>query len=148
MGELNNNYFTIKGHNSALTINISGYENDNAADFYDKNWLNAEAKIDTPPFKGVFEFSLTTMNLNNFYKYLLDFTAVDKSIDQISFNTLEDDISINLLKNSLGHVQINGLIKPYIGESKLEIAFDSDLTYMEDLKKRLKSIVQKFPIKK
>ena len=139
--------FSIQGNGQKISISIYGYENDQAQDFDDANWLSCKISVNIDPFFFEFDASLTTQNFSYFYS---DLNRMLETLEgKVFFQADEEWIEINLDPSSLGKVIVSGIIRPPSFEAKttLTFKFETDQSYLSKANIDLNQILKEFPIR-
>ena len=139
--------FSIQGNGQKISISIYGYENDQAQDFDDANWLSCKISVTIDPFFFEFDASLTTQNFLYFYG---DLNRMLETLEgKVFFQADEGWIEINLDPSSLGKVIVSGIIRPPSFEAKttLTFKFETDQSYLSKANIDLNQILKEFPIR-
>ncbi len=139
--------FSIQGDGQKISIAICGYENDQAEDVSDANWLSCKIKVKVDPFFSEFDASLTTQDFSYFYDDLN--RMLEKLEEKICFQTDEGWIEISLEPRSLGKVVVSGIVRPpsFQAKTTLTFKFETDQSYLSKANSDLKHILKEFPVK-
>lgn len=128
--------FKIKDNNSSgyFSVEIKGPE-------IDAEWLNAEAEFQLNGFAARFEFSLRLGELVSFYEELQVFHSTLKGKAQLE--SIEDNVSILLNTDGLGHVLVDGTLRDRSYRIKTAFQMETDQTYLSDIIRDCREILDK-----
>lgn len=137
--------FSIQDQNQLVSIYISGYENKNALDVSDANWLSCRVRLKTDFFTGEFNADLTTDDFLYFYEEL---EPLLKALEgTASFQTDEGWLEVKVKSIGLGKFSVAVVANPLsTSKSKLSFNFEVDQTYLSKTRSELKKIVTEYPV--
>lgn len=137
---------TIAGASGKLTINILGYENGDARDVDDANWLLCSIELTVDGFNARYRAALTTHELKDLEDELA--RILSEPGGSMSFVTDEENLGLKIRVESLGGVDIEGDCK-VSGSPKVTLSFlfQSDQTFLAKSLEDIKVALQYFPIK-
>jgi hypothetical protein len=132
-----------KGH---VGLEIAGYENPDANDRDDANWLAGILEVKAGPFCGSFPLALTTLELEDLRA---QFTKATTSlVDEVDFATMEETFSIKVKFSRAGQASLWGVAAPKGGnENYLRYSFTSDPITLEAVTRELALLAALFPVK-
>jgi hypothetical protein len=140
------NTIQIKGHDGAVSIEVSCYEQENAVDQSDANWLSCTIEVSAGPFSGRYPVNLTTHDLVAFSSDL-DALLADRKPKAV-FSTDEGWLSLEITVNSRGSAQVVGEAACDRGtKAKLSFSFETERTCLSQANQSAADIVVIFPIK-
>ena len=127
-------------------IAVLGYERDATGDEYDDNWLAVEISITAGAFRGRFSASIFTSDLTAFHEELVALYKAPNGSAQ--FRTMEEQVSLNLKGDGLGHIELQGevLDQPGIG-NRLSFSLSLDQTQVRASAQSLATLINAFPIR-
>ena len=129
-----------------IKVLVYGYERAPVGDYHDDNWLSVEVQIDAGAFTGRFQAAFLTEELGSFLEELriLNSTLQGKA----SFTTMEEQLSLELEGNGLGHICLLGKPsdQPGIG-NKLQFQLSLDKTQLQASLRSLEVVVNAYPVR-
>ena len=137
---------SIKGDTGMVSIEVLGYENTNATDLSDANWLSCMIEVEAGSFRGRYRTSLTTKDFACFEKDLSGLLGGEKS--RAVFFTDEGWLRLEVIIDFLGRGKVTGEASDnLIPRSALSFAFETERAYLEQTKDSLCKITNTFPVK-
>ncbi|MCH7948423.1 MAG: hypothetical protein IIC66_11555 [candidate division Zixibacteria bacterium] len=140
---------TIKGDSGEfVSIDVLNYDNPNSPDVDDANWLACNINLSISPFQAKIKASLRTEDFVQFANSVERLRQLPTSKVAV-FETMEEWLTIEIEKDKLGKLIINGLARDVdkSNGSSLKFAFCSDQTYLKPLLSEINSIINKFPVR-
>lgn len=138
--------FEVRGDSDRVKVTIKGREFPDSSDFWDGNWLIADASITLNGFRAAFDLFVEAQALQCFSDELRTLNT-----------TLQGGASLDLMEPSLGlscEIAKTGKIKwkgwaqyPLGWGSKLEFEFGSDQSHLGPLIDQLGEVLKKFPVR-
>lgn len=136
----------IKGKTSNLSIEVLDYENANASNSYDANWLSCVIRIEIGPFQARYTASLTTDDFLEFSESLQEVLCGSRT--KSIFSTFEEWLRIEICASSSGTSVVSGQASDIsTPDVSLRFAFEIDMISLERTLWALRSVVKKFPNK-
>jgi hypothetical protein len=110
-----------------LEITLVGAPSDLKAEGYD--WIKGQVQIEVGAFKGELELQLCVSDIIRFKEQL---EPVYERLEGVAeFNTVEDQLSIRIEVDKLGHVQASGyLLDDFVAGNKLHFNISYDQTLL------------------
>lgn len=140
------NTIQIKGHDGAVSIEVSRYERENTVDRSDANWLSCAIEVSVGPFSGSYPVNLTTHDLVAFSSDLDALLAGRKP--NAVFGTDEGWLSLEITVNARGGAQVAGEATCDRGpKAKLSFSFETDRTCLAKASQSAADVVAVFPVK-
>lgn len=129
-----------------IQVLVCGYERAQAGHYHDDNWLSVEVQVDAGAFTGRFKASFLTQELVSFLEELriLHSTLRGKA----KFTTMEEQLSIEIEGNGLGHMRLLGKIsdQPGIG-NQLQFQLSLDQNQLQASLRSLEVVVNAYPVR-
>ncbi len=136
----------IAGHGGCVVLSADGYENPDARDRGDANWLSCGVQL---TLGGVAATHKTSFTTNDFARFLGQLRSVmDTMKGAALFVTDEDALSIKVELGGRGTGTVSGVLR--IAEhirATVEFSFESDQTFLVRTLADLDGLCRKFPIK-
>jgi len=134
----------IGGHGACITLEVLQYEDAEASNSSDANWLSSSITLDVGPFGGSYNVSLTTDDFVAFGNDLRDLLKGDKS--NAVFSTDEEWLRLEITRSARGACQVIGE-SSFRGSVKatLSFSFETDLTYIGDVQRAISDVIKEFP---
>ncbi len=142
---MNSSAFSLKGENGVITVKVLGYENPQAKDVSDANWLKAEIDFNSGGCAICYRAALTTSDIKCFQDELESiFSSLEGSA---SFLTDEDAITLQVEISNIGAIKVSGELKE-VGLAKIKVAFEfcSDQSFLGGTISELQELQSKYPI--
>lgn len=110
-----------------LEITLVGRPSDPKVEGYD--WIKGQVQIDVGAFKGELEIHLCVSDIIRFKKQL---EPVYERLEGVAeFTTIEDQLSIRVEVDKLGHIQVSGhLLDDFVAGNKLNFNISYDQTLL------------------
>jgi hypothetical protein len=138
------NEWKIEGTGARLAVRIISYERASATNQSDANWLRCKVEANFGTFSGSAEYAVTTTDLAQFEKSLHE--MLDGKIKKAYFSTMEEEIGFEVDLNGRGQSTVSGFLKsPAIPRVKIEFAFQSDQSYLQQTLSALSQVNEQFP---
>lgn len=137
--------FGLKQH-ERLTIAVHGYERPAVGEFYDDNWLRVVVSIHCGAFRGEFDAAFLTSEIDAFRQQA---SVLYESLKgRAEFQTLEEQLSLSLTGDGLGHIELRGeaLDQPGIG-NRLSFTVHLDQTELHSSLQSLNAILATYPVR-
>jgi hypothetical protein len=132
------------GDDPSLILKILGYAHPDSAYDWDRQWLNANLKVDVGSFTGDITRDIQTKELNDFCDQLQKFYRTLSG--EAVLNTLEHWLMIKLEADKLGGIHITGFVQDGVyDENRLHFTLYTDQTYLPSVISQLKNILARFP---
>jgi len=141
-----NSRMVLKGDIGEIALEVLRYENGQALNIEDKNWLRAILYVQAGPLFGKAEFGMTTYELSVLCREL---SAGAKTLmGGIRHATTEGNWQLNIDFERTGTAQISGVLIPSMASNNaLHYAFESDPISLESAVNQLRHLMQDYPIK-
>lgn len=129
-----------------LRIDVLGYERAPVGEYFDDNWLSVAVEVKAGGFTGFFSASFLTGELEAFHQQAARLHASLEG--SATFRTLEEQLSLDLVGDGLGHIRLTGRAEdqPGIGNT-LEFAFAFDQTQLQPSVQDLARVLSTFPVR-
>jgi len=144
----NNVKFTFgQTSGDGIEIDVQGYEQSSAAgEYWDNNWLSVEIRVRAGGFRGNVSATFLTTELAKFLSELV--RLHDKLKGTAEFKTMEEQLSLNLTGDGVGHIELVGEVLDQAGiGNRLRFGLQFDQTYLAHSIVELKKIVSEFPVR-
>jgi len=129
-----------------VEISVHGYERPPRGEYFDDNWLRVGVSIHAGAFSGGFGAAFLTAELESFHEQLSSLHETLKG--EARFQTLEEQLSLVLKGNGLGHIELAGeaLDQPGIG-SRLCFTISLDQSHLRSSLESLRAVLATFPVR-
>jgi hypothetical protein len=137
--------FSLKGDNGAITVKVLGYENPQAKDVSDANWLKAEIAFNSGGCTFCYSAALTANDIKHFQAELESvFSNLEGSA---SFLTDEEAILLRVEISKVGSIKVAGELKE-VGVAKTKVAFEfcTDQSFLGDTCSELRELLNQYPV--
>ena len=137
---------SISGYGASLLVKVLGYENPDARQSSDANWLECKVSAKVNGFSADFPASFTTQDFARFRQelgaVLTDFGGT------ASFRTHEDALRLSVELRRTGSAYVEGIAR-IDGRSRAALSFEfaSDQTFLRRTHEELGAAIRRFPIK-
>jgi hypothetical protein len=139
------NQISIFGSQGRIVIEVLGYENPSAKNEDDANWLATSLRVEAGPFSGSFRLAFTTHDLTTLLDQIQN--ALGALTGTVSFQNLEDDVSLNIRFDSRGGATVSGAAHPHLSQGvALHFQFDSDQSILRNTARELEATLRRFPV--
>jgi hypothetical protein len=137
--------FTIGTPTSGVSMAIRRRSGDEAADYWDGNWLSATATFSLGLFQGSIPGSIRAEELVPFHEQLGQ--LYQSLCGTAEFSTMEGWFGIKLTGDSRGHVHCGGFIMDRAGDgNRLNFSFEIDQSYLPPMLAGLEQARAAFPV--
>jgi hypothetical protein len=138
---------SVNGHGASLGIEVFGYEQPFAQEFYDANWLKCRIAVNVGHFVGNYDATLTTLDFARFRDELR--SALTSMKGAASFVTAEEALNYTIELRNTGTAQVRGRAQAR-GHTEVifSFSFESDQSFLAETLRGVEKIVQEFPAKK
>src|SRR5690349_6848129 len=138
--------FEVRGEGALVRVSILGYEQPDAQDYDDGNWLNATVHMAISGFRAAFPYAPYAPDLANFLSELSALYASMKGTAK--YHSLEEDIILDGRIDELGGIEWSCVAPhPHGMGAKLEFGFTADQSYLPDLISQLTEILKTYPVR-
>ncbi len=129
-----------------LRIDVLGYEREPVGEYFDDNLLSVAVEVKAGGFTGFFSASFLTGEIEAFHQGAA--SLYESLTGQAEFRTMEEQLSINLVGDGLGHIRLTGSAedRPGIGNT-LAFAFTFDQTQLQSSVQNLVKALAAFPVR-
>ena len=112
-------------------------------EFWDDNWLTVEIRVRAGGFRGKAAASIITGELTQFFSELRPlFKTLSGSAE---FATMEEQLSLRLVGNGKGHVELRGEVADQAGVgNRLHFTLEFD---QSQLVHELERVISEFPVR-
>jgi hypothetical protein len=137
----------LDGNEAKIQIEVIGYENPDAQDLSDANWLTCYVSLDIEKFTANFSASFTTNDFELFNNDLI--RIVSDFVGSASFVTDEEKLYLNIEITKTGRACVKGLAQIH-GKPKaaLSFSFDTDQSFLRKTFHGVSAVLQNYPVKK
>jgi hypothetical protein len=136
----------LKGEGGQVIVEVHGYENPDAQDVSDANWLNCVVSADVAGFTASFPTSFTTHDFKQFREELSRVYSELKG--KASFLTDEDAFRMTIDVASTGRVSVSGVLQTFGSPNvSMKFSFLSDQSNLATTNRALEAILAEFPVK-
>ncbi len=137
---------SITGEGGRITIEVLAYENPSAANQDDANWLATKLAVEAGPFSGSFKVAFTTHDFISLHDQLKK--AAESLSGTVSFQNLEDDLSLNIEFDKRGRATVSGVAHPHGSQRvALHFRFETDQSVLNRTAQELGAVLRQFPVK-
>jgi len=129
-----------------LRIDVLGYEREPVGEYFDDNWLTVVVEVKAGGFIGSVSASFLTAEIEAFHQDAAN--LYDSLAGQAKFRTLEEQLSIDLVGDGLGHIRLTGSAEdqPGLGNT-LAFGFAFDKTQLQSSVQSLARVLAAFPVR-
>lgn len=129
-----------------IQILVYGYERAPVGDYHDDNWLSVEVKVNAGAFNGKFQAAFLTEEIVSFLEELRILHSALRG--KANFTTMEEQLSLTLEGNGLGHISLLGKTsdQPGIG-NQLQFHLSLDQTQLQASLHSLEAVVNEYPVR-
>ena len=129
-----------------IEVSVHAYERAPVGDYYDDNWVRASVVVSVGSFSGNYDAAFLTSDFASFREALRE---LHQSLTGVaSFSTLEEQLSLQLAGDGLGHVLLKGIALDAPGTgNRLEFELALDHSYLLSALEGLDEIVSSFPVR-
>lgn len=139
-----NNIASIAGQDGKLIVEVLGYENPQASNVDDANWLAVLLSAVVGPFAGKFRVAFTAYDLLALYEKLKTVTMAFSG--SVFFQSTEGNLSLEVKFASNGTATLEGVIQPSASyKASLHFRFEIDAGALAAAVKELSTLVEHFP---
>lgn len=137
--------FSIKGENGFVEITVICRPYANADNYWDLNWLSCGIVARLPAYTAKFSTYLTCGELKSFYDEL---KKMHESLQgKAALSSLESEIFIDAELKKTGQITWNVETQYPAGYgATLTFDFESDQSFLYEILKDLKSIIEEYPV--
>jgi hypothetical protein len=139
--------FSLGGNErDRVEVQVHSYERAPVGDYHDDNWVQVSVRVRAGAFSGAFDCTFLAPEFSEFRDSL---RALHQSLTgKASFSTLEEQLTLELAGDGLGHISLRGvaLDSPGMG-NKLEFRLDLDQGHLSTALTELDEIVAAFPVR-
>lgn len=137
-------YFEISESENLIRIELVELNHPTAELDWDRNWISGLVTVKAGVFHGQFKANFMKVDFTNFKDELI--TLYDKLNGYATFQPLEDQVSINIVGDGVGHLNAQCIVMDEVGHgNKLEFEIDFDQTYIPKILHQLEKIILLFP---
>lgn len=129
-----------------IEVSVHAYERAPVGDYYDDNWVRASVVVSVGSFSGNYDAAFLTSDFAAFREALRE---LHQSLTGVaSFSTLEEQLSLQLAGDGLGHVLLKGIALDAPGTgNRLEFELALDQSYLLSALEGVDEIVSIFPVR-
>lgn len=129
-----------------IEVTVHGYERAPVGDFHDDNWLSVEVAVKAGAFSGRYQAAFLTEELVLFLEQLQTLHSALRG--RATFATMEEQLSISLEGDGLGHITLIGAAsdQPGIG-NELRFQLSLDQTQLQASLQSLEAVVNAYPVR-
>jgi hypothetical protein len=129
-----------------IEIDVLHYERRASGEYGDDNWLTTEIRVHAGCFHGKISAAIITSEFTRFLPQLRELH--EKLTGKAEFRTLEGQLSLTLMGDGRGHIELEGevLDKAGIG-NRLNFHLQLDQTHLAKSIRDLEGIIVKFPVR-
>ena len=127
-----------------IEMDVQHYELAPTGEHYDDNWLTVQISVRAGGFCGRVDAAILTEELVAFLAMLR--TLYDTLRGEAEFTTIEGQISLHLIGDGKGHIELSGELvdQPGIG-NRLHFVFQFDQSQLAESIRGLEKITLQFP---
>ena len=137
--------FGSKEH-ERIAIEVFGYERAASGEYWDDNWLAVEVSVAAGAFRGKYKASFMAGEFEDFHQQLKGLLEALRG--EAKFQTIEGQLSLALIGDGLGHIQIRGeaIDEAGIG-NRLIFTSVIDQTQLQSSVRALGAVVAAYPVR-
>lgn len=129
-----------------LRIDVLGYERAPVGEYFDDNWLSVEVAVKAGRFERSFRASFLTDEIEAFHKESTK--LYDSLTRRAELKTLEEQLSLSLAGDGLGHIRLTGSAQDRMGlGNTLAFAFTFDQSQLRSTLQALARVLSAFPVR-
>jgi hypothetical protein len=139
--------FSLGGsEHEQVVVTVHGYERSLTGEYSDDNWLSVAVEVSAGAFSGNFSAAFVT---EDFVRFRLSLQQLYESLKgESEFFTLEEQLSLKLVGNGRGDIQVLGIAVDRAGDGNtLHFSLALDQTHLAATLGGLNAIVSEFPVR-
>ena len=129
-----------------IEVDVLGYERSPTGDYHDDNWLTVKIKVSAGGFHGQTDAAIMTYEIAAF---TLELRILFKKLTgSAKFETLEEQLSLELRGDGKGHIDVSGEVEDNLGMgNRLRFAIKIDQSQLAQSLRELETVILKFPVR-
>jgi hypothetical protein len=129
-----------------VEIDVLSYERSPTGEYYDDNWLNVDICVKAGGFRGKVSAAIITEDLVQFASQLRP--LYDSLSGSAKFSTMEEQLSLNLVGDGKGHIELRGEVadRPGLG-NRLHLSLQFDQSQLGESIRELERVISEFPVR-
>jgi len=125
---------------------VFGRQFPDASDYWDGNWLNVRARVETPG--AVVEVQGPIVRAPELAKFVKQLETLHTNlVGEAALRCMEPNLQVAIRVNSLGHIRIKVMITPDHMTESHEFSFDLDQTYLGPFLAGCRSVLSRWPVR-
>jgi hypothetical protein len=136
------------GHSEVerIEIDVLRYERAAVGEHFDDNWLTTQIRVRAGGFRGQADASILTSELVHFLAQLR--SLQEELRGTAEFSTLEEQLSLRLMGDGLGHIELVGAIADLPGIcNRLNFTLQFDQSQLSTSIRDLEKVTAQFPVR-
>lgn len=136
----------FKGHGGGVGIEVLGYENPDAENGSDANWLVCRVNVGVGPFGGEMMATFTAQDFAAFASELGD--LLEHRAEGATFDTDEQALTLKVEMGPTGVARISGVARYVVPEVTVSFTVESDQSYLTGAARALADVTKRFPVRR
>ena len=129
-----------------IEVDVHGYERAPSGEYWDDNWLTVEIRVWVGGFRGKAAATIQTSELTAFAAEL--HSLFEKLEGVAKFTTLEGQLSLHLVGNGSGHIDLKGEVMDQAGiGNRLCFGLQFDQSRLKASIHELEEVLSNFPVR-
>jgi hypothetical protein len=135
----------IKGQGGGIGIAVLGYENVEAENRSDANWLVCRVHLGIGALRGDFRATFTT---DDFVAFASELRALLEGHTEVAtFDPYEEALTLKVEMARTGTARISGMARHEGPEVVVSFVVDSDQSYLSNTVRGLDEVTKQFPVR-
>jgi hypothetical protein len=129
-----------------VIVDVAARERPQSTDYWDGNWLHASVRVHVGGFDGRASGALRA---EEFITFRDEVAALQQSLrGHATFSTMEDWITIKMMGNGRGHIEVTGQLHDEPGSvNRLMFRLELDQTHLPRVLAELDEVLIRFPVR-
>ncbi len=129
-----------------IEVDVHGYERAAVGEYWDDNWLVVDMRIQAGGFRGKASATIITSELTQFLSELRPLFEMLSGVAE--FATLENQLSLRLVGDGKGHIELQGEISDQAGVgNRLHFTLQFDQSQLGASIRELERVTSEFPVR-
>ncbi len=129
-----------------IEVDVRGYERGPVGEYWDDNWLTVEIRVRAGGFRGRAAATIITGELTAFLSELRP--LFETSRGSAEFATMEGQLSLRLVGDGKGHVELRGEVADQAGVgNRLHFTLQFDQSQLRASIRELERVTSQFPVR-
>jgi hypothetical protein len=137
----------IKGQDGVVAVTVLGYENAEAENSSDANWLVCRVHVRVGAVRSDFRAAFTT---HDFVAFASELGALLEGRAAVAtFDTYEEALKVTVeMARKTGAARISGVARWDGSETAVSFTLDSDQSYLSSTVRSLDEVTRRFPVRR